>query len=128
VKKYPVAVYRIKKYESATAWVKTPSTPWGKLNPLGLKYELLPVRIGDEIELLLIKDKKPLPGVRIDVILPDAKPKSIGKTDTNGMIRHKLPAGYNREILFSAQVITPQPEGAKYNREAIRTTTLIDFR
>lgn len=128
MEKYPVAIYRIKKYESATAWVKTPNASWGKLNAVGLKYELLPVKMGSEIELMLIKNNQPFRGVRVNVILPDAKPKGIGKTDSNGMIRHKLPAGYNREILFSAQVITPQPEGAKYNREVIRTTTLIDFR
>jgi len=125
--KYPKARDSFQKYETSAAYAKTEGSDWNNFKPLGLKYELSPIKIGDKIEMILLLDGKPISGIEIEMTTISGS-KSVGKTDKKGIFKYKPVNGFKGEILFSAEVRNKALKGANYKKELYITTMLIDMR
>jgi uncharacterized GH25 family protein len=114
--KYPKAIGRIRTVQTGTSLLKTGSTAWNEIAPVGLPVELLPVKFGKEITVSLLKDGKAYAGADIIIQLPGKDEKAVGKTDSKGEIKIVFPVEKG-EILIGAEFRIDNPAGSEVNRE-----------
>lgn len=94
----------------------------------GLEFEIVPRMEAGAVALLVLRNGKPATGVTVEVLhkgQEEAKP--VGKSDAQGRVVHRLPAGAAGPVLFLAELLEPAMAGAAYDTTNLSTSLYLNW-
>ncbi len=120
---HPDAKTSMKLWRSASVYAWTQGAKYQAGKPLGLPLEVIADRKADSLELTVMRNGKPAPGVEVGVNVAgkeDADP--IGKTDGSGKLLYKVPVSTKGAMLLVATLSEPAAKGANYDKDSLTST------
>jgi hypothetical protein len=126
--KHPDATQAYRTLRSAVAYAATSKASSLSGKPAGLEFELAGEYSNGAWQLVLMNHGKPVPEAPIEVFLTGAtQAASAGRTDPNGRLTYRLPAGAKAPAMFSVEMKGKPPSGARYDSVNYATSLYVSW-